>query len=333
MISEEKIIIDLSSPVRIHSNRTLSVASLLVGRKVEEALGLLPVVFSLCAHAHVAAANAAIGLKTTDKSKMLILAENAREHLLRILLGWQVDGADIIPAAPVMSLVNDTLNASEKSAQIQIANQLEIFLKTHIFGCSLEHFLQENFLKWLKITNTLPASYLRKIVANDWQGDGCVIPDFLPELSASELALDMQKDSFCLQPVWEGNPKETGSLARQYKHNIVVDIVKEHGAGLMARMVARLVELAQIPQQMRQRQASIKIHKNIGIVETARGRLIHFAQVKKNIITNYKILAPTEWNFHPEGVVAQSLVGLAPARAKHIVEAIDPCVEFELRVA
>jgi hypothetical protein len=48
------------------------------------------------------------------------------------------------------------------------------------------------------------------------------------------------------------------------------------------------------------------------------------------------VLAPTEWNFHPEGAAAQALAGLpsdAPdlaPRVRLLMAALDPCVPFEL---
>jgi len=48
------------------------------------------------------------------------------------------------------------------------------------------------------------------------------------------------------------------------------------------------------------------------------------------------VLAPTEWNFHPEGVAAQALAALPPdmpglaARVRLLMAALDPCVPFEI---
>ncbi|WP_319381231.1 hypothetical protein, partial [Thiomicrorhabdus sp.] len=42
-------------------------------------------------------------------------------------------------------------------------------------------------------------------------------------------------------------------------------------------------------------------------VETARGRLYHLAHVESGKVTDYAICAPTEWNFHPDGVAKQLL--------------------------
>jgi hypothetical protein len=54
-------------------------------------------------------------------------------------------------------------------------------------------------------------------------------------------------------------------------------------------------------------------------------------------VVDYRLLAPTEWNFHPRGVVVQALETLAPDAdleqlASLLVEAIDPCVGYDLEV-
>ena len=57
-------------------------------------------------------------------------------------------------------------------------------------------------------------------------------------------------------------------------------------------------------------------------------------------MTGYTIVAPTEWNFHPQGALAQGLVGRRVADAEHavrdarvLVQALDPCVACGVEVA
>ena len=71
-------------------------------------------------------------------------------------------------------------------------------------------------------------------------------------------------------------------------------------------------------------------------MEAARGRLVHRVEMENGTIGSYRILAPTEWNFHPRGVVAESLATLRGGRdkveqqARLLINAIDPCVGYEL---
>lgn len=339
MIAEGKLTIDLGANVRIRSNRTASVAALMVGRETGEALALLPVVFSLCAHAHVAAARMAMGEAAQDGQSYLVLAENAREHLLRIMLGWKGEGPALMPPAPVMALVPDMGKAIENHTISHVADGLCAYLETHVLGCAPELFLHVDFADWLTKTDTPAAAYLRMVSAKNWQGLGRVAPAYLPDLPAADLALRLQQDGYCLHPDWLGEPCETGPLARQKDIPLIATLTREFGAGLLARLVARLVELAQIPAQMRQVEmpasasASVLAQAGMGVVETARGRLVHMSEVRDGTIQAYKILAPTEWNFHPQGVAAQALSGLNTTEARAVIEAIDPCVDFELRAA
>ncbi len=75
----------------------------------------------------------------------------------------------------------------------------------------------------------------------------------------------------------------------------------------------------------------------IATVLTARGLLTHAARVNDNVVTAYRITAPTEWNFHPNGIVAKALHALPVqsdwrVEANRIVDAIDPCVKAHIRV-
>lgn len=330
MIAEGKLSIDLGPKVRIRSNRTASVAVLLTGRKPQEALSLLPMVFSLCAHAHVAAARLVMGQGSdNDKDAMLVLAENAREHLLRVMLGWKTGAQVLMPAPPVMALVPDMVQAVDESGCEQVADRLEAYLETHVFGIAPADFLAGGFSGWLAQARTPAAGHLREILSRGWAGLGAVSPAFLPELASEELVTRMQDEAYCLAPDWLGAPCETGPLARQCDHPVMAGVIREYGAGLLSR----LVELARIPAQMRDGDNPVCGQAGTGIVETARGRLIHRARVVDGVITQYRILAPTEWNFHPQGVAVQALSGLEPDQAKAVVEAIDPCVDFELRAA
>ncbi len=71
----------------------------------------------------------------------------------------------------------------------------------------------------------------------------------------------------------------------------------------------------------------------IGLAETARGLLLHRVQVERGLVTDYRIVAPTEWNFHPGGPLAQGLNGrsAADARATRARGAHDRAVAGSVR--
>ena len=100
-------------------------------------------------------------------------------------------------------------------------------------------------------------------------------------------------------------------------------------------MLARLGSIATEPA------AEPEAAPGLGLAQTeaARGRLIHRVQLEDGKISRYQILAPTEWNFHPQGLIAQSLGNLSVSDgqqlqllAKMMINAIDPCVGYDLRI-
>jgi Ni,Fe-hydrogenase I large subunit len=73
------------------------------------------------------------------------------------------------------------------------------------------------------------------------------------------------------------------------------------------------------------------------LVDTARGLLMHEIALDGDRIADYFIVAPTEWNFHPQGPLAGWLMGrdavdreALTAFAARAVAALDPCVRWEL---
>jgi Ni,Fe-hydrogenase I large subunit len=75
-------------------------------------------------------------------------------------------------------------------------------------------------------------------------------------------------------------------------------------------------------------------------VQTARGLLLHRVRIADGRVTDYRIVAPTEWNFHPDGALARGLVGATAGsavalkrQARLAVQALDPCVAFQVEIA
>ena len=67
--------------------------------------------------------------------------------------------------------------------------------------------------------------------------------------------------------------------------------------------------------------------------------LLHRVLVRDGRIDAYRIVAPTDWNFHPQGALAAELLGV-PAqdltgvkrRAEQLVHSLDTCVPCRIEV-
>jgi Ni,Fe-hydrogenase I large subunit len=75
----------------------------------------------------------------------------------------------------------------------------------------------------------------------------------------------------------------------------------------------------------------------IAWTEMARGLLLHWVQLDpQGRVAAYQVVAPTEWNFHPQGTLGQALTQLAPqdsTSATLLGQAFDACVACQVRPA
>ena len=155
-------------------------------------------------------------------------------------------------------------------------------------------------------------------------------------------------DAFIAAPTWAGVPCETGALQRQSEVPVVADLRDAHGNGVLTRQVARLSELVAALGEIRRLAAALHAQRagsaasastgtGVAQVEAARGRLVHLATIGDGLVSDYRILAPTEWNFHPQGALAQGLLTLPvddslQRNAQLLVDAVDPCVESRVEI-
>lgn len=237
-----------------------------------------------------------------------------------------------------------------------LIDQLRTFLEQHVFGIPCEAFTSiadtPALIRWSRAQNTLAGQIIKRIHDADWaaQGDApnACLP--LPDLNLQALAARLNADdaeAFIAAPDWQGECHETGPLARQWNRPLITPLRQAFGVGLLTRQAARLLELAALPKRLtalREREIPLPVRHThtepgagIAGVEAARGRLHHFIRVDNGKIRQYRILAPTEWNFHPRGSVARGLSNIHSHTREErtrlaylVIHAIDPCVAYEL---
>ena len=157
------------------------------------------------------------------------------------------------------------------------------------------------------------------------------------------LAAAIEDDAaYARAPHWRGEPAETGPLARMQAHPLVDAVARRFGRSAFARMVARLAELCGFAQGSLPAQGSKRLGAGRGIawVESARGLLLHYAELESGRVRRYGIVAPTEWNFHSRGAFTRGLETTAFASeaavrrgANLLVQSLDPCTSWHLEIA
>jgi Ni,Fe-hydrogenase I large subunit len=155
---------------------------------------------------------------------------------------------------------------------------------------------------------------------------------------------------FIRMPTWSGVPVETGAPARMQREPLVAACSAAYGNGAATRIVARMAEIARLLDELAAPQAdeappprvqgmTLSDHVGLAAVQTGRGLLLHRARVHDECVVDYEIVAPTEWNFHPDGALARGLVGLEAAdsaallrTARLCVHTLDPCVTSRVEI-
>lgn len=356
-----------------------------IGKSPTEVLRTLPLIYSICRNAQGCAAVEAVEQALTRpatatwcrKRRLLVAFETIKEQLWRIELDWTRSlgrTADSAPVVQVLSLMREfraslfpqvdpfQLNGLETDVnewQLHaLLDQLERLLQERIFSSPVQYWLsidnRHDLVEWSEKRNTLAQQMLFQVQQRYPAGFGhsriLPLPELEPEYLRQRLC-GVDADRFIAQPDWHGSPRETSAFTRHSSHPLLRDLAKEDGNGLLPRLTARLVELAELIGEIRSgcealqdgddNQPIAEIASGIGIsqVEAARGRLVHRVELEGGLVANYQIVAPTEWNFHPRGVLVESLYGMpadSVASLKSIadllISAIDPCVGYRLRI-
>ncbi len=363
---EGRIDITLASgAVRIRSTRPQLAQKLLGGRAPAEAAHLAGLLFSLCGKAQRVACEAACAAAAgqvaeagASRARALAVAlELAQEHAWRLLLDWPQQAGAALGLAPDMAAVQRLRQAAGDPAGF--AATLDALLRDTLLGEPAEAWLTrdlEGFDAWRREGATPTARLFAEL------GEGAdlgvsqagLLPA-LPQLDQATVAslarLALDTPAFCGQPLWRGEPAETGAIARAHTQPLFAAWIARRGRGAGARLLARLLELAALPAGLGGngpalvRAWSLGDNTGVAAVETSRGLLLHVARldVEKSAgriadkVDQYRIVAPTEWNFHPAGPLCQALSSLAPgadlaARARLVAQSLDPCVAYGIEV-
>jgi hypothetical protein len=332
-------------------------SKLLKGQHFAATQARLGHVFTLCAHAHqraCALAFAAAGqagsnpasesqpasptTATSTPPQPLPLAllrwETARDHLRSIALEWP----QRIGEPPLQAAAMDWL----RTCPLPLAGAAQPSVPQ---AWSALAALRD----WLAQDACFPAQCLARWHA---QGKDLAVPlralnVLSDDTSTQQLHLRQlgyalaTQPGFTHSPLWHGACAETGPWTRLRHQRRSASCVQPLSA--WTRLEARWQELQDIAAApalaldashdplLSSGAQHLGDGQAIAWCEMARGLLLHWVQLDSHgAVAQYRVLAPTEWNFHPQGALAEALAARAPtdrAAAQTLAAAFDPCVE------
>lgn len=343
--------------VSILRQRPLLANRLLAGRTPDEALRLLPNVFSICGRAQSIVAAAALEAAAGQPAARAVLerrgrelaAETAAEHAFRLLLDWPalLGGAG---EPELLSRIRSLLlSAPESGTAWGVARDAVIaVIEGRMLGSPLDPWLEQfsaaEWLQWARRGGTPTAQTLGALAAlPPWVGaETAPLSRPRPTQYLEGIGLRALADEgFCAAPVLDDAPAECGAFVRCRLHPAVRDLARRDR--ITARAFARLAEFALLLRENSAagwvESASPAAGIGVGVGEMARGLLVHALRLEQGRIAQYAIVAPTEWNFHPQGALRAELEGRPVGNAAEGRQALawaaatlDPCVALEVEL-
>ena len=231
------------------------------------------------------------------------------------------------------SLVDESIRFFE---QVVIGMELDAYLA--IDSVSHLHTIQGDFGSMMHLMGThhmadIGQSHDKFIVFGDCilSKPGKSIVTNVSNVDTRYVEESAQEDSVAKAVGYKNRLYEVGPLARGMvaKTPIVKSLHKRYKDSLMTRVFARMNEVAllldysktllnhlQLDEPSCTLESDVKLYEfeGTGVVEAARGSLIHKTTVKEGLITNYDIITPTQWNLshgtkEEQGIAIKAMVG------------------------
>jgi coenzyme F420-reducing hydrogenase alpha subunit len=337
------------SAVEIVSPR-VDVSRVFIGRATEEAYALAASLFTLCPAAQSlaaqAAGEAAMGRKPDvyqHRTRILrLLCERLGEMLRASLLDWPQDSLQAgAPDAEVFACLREILAALRAlPEQGEAASGLYERVRQAALRLGLKDYSRGGGFfarQWADVAADEKAWSLSPLAVDGFRAE-----------DDDAVARAMIEPAFSRAPALPGRCMETGAAARR-QGNSGSALAND----LAGRLAARFADMAsaldmiglllagETPPLGALVAKTLAPGEGFAAVESARGRLFHRIRLDgAGRIADYRVVAPTEWNFHPDGPFVGLLRGArigegeaALRRLQRLAFVFDPClrVGVELR--
>lgn len=321
----------------VHAHTLVRVLRGQTGPALVRTMGSL---FNLCAHAHQRVAALAINAACSAITPLPVASlmqhrlQTVRDHLRSMALDWPARlMLGSVPSRRLLALASSPVlqgGSNQTTAQqaTQALAQLQLDLKaTH-------HPLYPSPLpalsEWTALAERLQPPMAKLDVLN---------PDAqLQTTGLRALAHAMTDPDFVQCPTWHGQCAETGAWTRLRHHATGQPVDNSAWSRLASRWqevwdiagAPALTDAADQDTLLSSGALALGGQCSIAWCEMARGLLLHWVKMDElGCVADYRVLAPTEWNFHPQGALAVALSALQAddvRAAQCLAAAFDACV-------
>jgi hypothetical protein len=336
----------------------------------------LAALYALCGGAHRVTAEAALAAACGREGDAGALArrqadlrlDTLREHVRRLWLDWP--RAWTSTGAEGLAALDDAGLAALRACPVLRADAQDAAPGSALAAWVAEHVIDHDPRDWLDRWTADPAAWL-----SEWSARGATraaralaacrhdastlsvspvpLHAHAHDGEMARLARHLRDDEgFSMAPLWRGHCAETGPWTRLSDPLARLDGTPARLGTVWLRLGARVADLvrgvlARDGQPwLAQGALALAPGEAIAWSEMARGLLIHWVRLDPAEaqdatadprVEACRVIAPTEWNFHPHGAVAQVLATLPPTvrpcRVHLLAAAFDPCVGLEVERA
>ena len=352
----------------IESTRPQGLTRMLQNRSIVEAHQVVSLLFSVCRRAQTVAASrvaeqlmgVSVPAEMEQRRDEMLRLELLHEHLWTLLV--QLPPRLGLPArtecmAEASQILRCAMSAMDRRSVLSGIYGIKANADELPAVVDLAGWAAQLCRSLYAADNSLTDELVEATRLQDWRSDYhlCGLQSFYGEDLVSRLIGD---PAFGHQPQWQQQPRETGAVVRQAACPQVFQVLQQ-GWCLQPRLLAILLEVKFLLDWLTAGSTRADAEKKDGCInisngniespsprfalsqlETARGGLIHGVELDpdRERIQRYWIIAPTDWNFHPQGVLhtmVDTLREAEEAEARHrlslLVMMMNPCVGWEVQ--
>ena len=360
---------------RLATTRASGITGALATQPVRELPLLLSRLFPLCGTAHavagVAAIEAALGIEVSPAQlafrELMLLAEHGAALGWRILMDWPPllgEAPEVRACAEIRRAAAAVRPIAEHGTWPRIGGA-RLLPNRDDLGQTMSELARvlvglfpeaaDPALSWRNLETSLrggtsmPARLINVARTGVLADYGHHDRPLLPSMGATWFAARLTPEPrFSEAPPLDGTPAEVGPLAAR-RHPLVAEAVAHWGGTLATRLLAAALDAPVVAGRLGRALDRLadddpiefdlaRAGRGAAVVETARGPLAYVVEAADGRVRMLRSVAPTEWNFHPNGPFLAAL-DAAPRvpdpvlAARLLAASFDPCVQFRIEAS